>query len=528
MSAKETIKRIVDSFNSKPHLKDKTREMGEGLMLGASLADDANELSKDVQAQVDQLVVEGDSSVEAAQARVDASGRAYTTLKKRLDEKEQETTAQFQQTKRNISITPDDFTGLTDSEKITNAYAFALENKIPNIRLNRTYDLTGGSVFLPEGDWIGEVGFIDGHLVKYDSGYMFTRASTSNGINSPMFHHVRFTGDPEGKTIISDGDKMIRHAFYSCYFKYISGIKTTKYTQSLRIINCEGSLFTSPFIESPHNLDTVIDGGRMESSMEPLIEALSTELTSYACTNLRINNCVIEGYTQKCPIRLSSAIGLDISRNYFEKNMHDIELVQTTGLKNVIGNIKLNSFWGAMKDLNISIAIGLNIDRMRIEDNTSNMQLSDTKALMNRMPGYYENNYMLGGNVFLKSLLVQPQDINLKANRSLEPFISGTTLNGWSGKVEYAKNDLGQVLFKAKLTAGTVSGSTALCLIPSGYRPFVRVFFGGFNVTKGLALSDMFIHTNGNIYLNTSSVNVSTGDSIEFSFIIYTEQGGTS
>lgn len=97
MSAKETIKRIVDSFNSKPLLKDKTNEMGQGLMLGASLADDANELSKDVQAQVDQLVVEGDSSVEAAQARVDASGKSYTTLKKRLDEKEQETTAQFQQ-----------------------------------------------------------------------------------------------------------------------------------------------------------------------------------------------------------------------------------------------------------------------------------------------------------------------------------------------------------------------------------------------------------------------------------------------
>lgn len=95
MSAKETIKRIVDSFNSKPQLKDKTREMGEGLMLGASLADDANELSKDVQAQVDQLVIEGDSSVEAAQARVDGNGKSYTTLKKRLDEKEQEVTAQF-------------------------------------------------------------------------------------------------------------------------------------------------------------------------------------------------------------------------------------------------------------------------------------------------------------------------------------------------------------------------------------------------------------------------------------------------
>lgn len=107
MSAKDQIKQLVDYFKREPYLKDKTDAMGEGLMLGASLADEANELSKDVQAQVDQLVVEGDSSVEAAQARVDASGKAYTTLKKRLDENEQETTAQIQQKVTKVSYYAD-------------------------------------------------------------------------------------------------------------------------------------------------------------------------------------------------------------------------------------------------------------------------------------------------------------------------------------------------------------------------------------------------------------------------------------
>jgi lysophospholipase L1-like esterase len=37
------------------------------------------------QKQIDQMVIEGDSSVEAAQARVDADGNAFTTLKERLD-----------------------------------------------------------------------------------------------------------------------------------------------------------------------------------------------------------------------------------------------------------------------------------------------------------------------------------------------------------------------------------------------------------------------------------------------------------
>lgn len=40
---------------------------------------------EELQQQIDQMVIEGDSSVEAAQARVDANGNVYTTLKERLD-----------------------------------------------------------------------------------------------------------------------------------------------------------------------------------------------------------------------------------------------------------------------------------------------------------------------------------------------------------------------------------------------------------------------------------------------------------
>lgn len=43
------------------------------------------------QKQIDEIVVEGDSSVEAAQARVDANGNVYSTLKQRLDTEQQQT-----------------------------------------------------------------------------------------------------------------------------------------------------------------------------------------------------------------------------------------------------------------------------------------------------------------------------------------------------------------------------------------------------------------------------------------------------
>lgn len=54
--------------------------------------------SKNTQTQLDQIVIEGDSSVEAAQARVDAEGKSYSTLKARLDEKETQFASQLAQT----------------------------------------------------------------------------------------------------------------------------------------------------------------------------------------------------------------------------------------------------------------------------------------------------------------------------------------------------------------------------------------------------------------------------------------------
>ena len=58
---------------------------GESLRSGAEKINEAMEEVNSFQNQIDTIVVEGDSSVEAAQARVDADGQTYTTLKERLD-----------------------------------------------------------------------------------------------------------------------------------------------------------------------------------------------------------------------------------------------------------------------------------------------------------------------------------------------------------------------------------------------------------------------------------------------------------
>lgn len=58
-------------------------------------ANNAVTIANSVQEQFNQVVIEGDSSVESAQARVDSSGQTYATLKERLDTKEDSFTTQL-------------------------------------------------------------------------------------------------------------------------------------------------------------------------------------------------------------------------------------------------------------------------------------------------------------------------------------------------------------------------------------------------------------------------------------------------
>src|SRR5690606_24779839 len=53
--------------------------------------------SESTQTQLDMIVIDGDSSVEAAQARVSTTGTAYGTLKQRLDTEYEEVTSQLAQ-----------------------------------------------------------------------------------------------------------------------------------------------------------------------------------------------------------------------------------------------------------------------------------------------------------------------------------------------------------------------------------------------------------------------------------------------
>ena len=62
-----------------------------------TIAKSANSKSDSTQLQLDEIVINGDSSVEAAQARVDIENISYATLKDRLDKEQQKSNLEFEE-----------------------------------------------------------------------------------------------------------------------------------------------------------------------------------------------------------------------------------------------------------------------------------------------------------------------------------------------------------------------------------------------------------------------------------------------
>src|SRR5690625_3582897 len=89
----------TDTLNEgRVKIKDAITGANDALDIAGDADDKATEAlstSALTQTQLDTIVIDGDSSVEAAQARVDKSGYAYSTLKDRLDTENQNVTEQL-------------------------------------------------------------------------------------------------------------------------------------------------------------------------------------------------------------------------------------------------------------------------------------------------------------------------------------------------------------------------------------------------------------------------------------------------
>ena len=208
MSAKDQIKQIVDYFKREPQLKDKTDGMAEGLMLGAQLADDANELSKETDASFKALQREytenGNGSQTTAEINVARDGEQV--LDDRLKRDFGNVNAQLAQNEHKIEglwVSPEEFgaigDGLTnDTEAIQKAINFIGNNG-------------GGTVYFSNSYVVSptEIGNTGALYMKYDNVKIVGKGRTKSKIKFLTYGMK----DPQTTSYIFNGKKWRGNCF---------------------------------------------------------------------------------------------------------------------------------------------------------------------------------------------------------------------------------------------------------------------------------------------------------------------------
>ena len=334
-------------------------------------------------------------------------------------------------TYKRTNITPDDFEG-TDVEKLQQAYDYAVLNKIYTINLNRTYDLTGGSIDIGADSWVYKQFIIHGgELVKNDKGFMFTSSANNRSRQAPRFVGTRFISDIDD-VYVFDGDKMIAFITIACYFLKIGLVKSSEYIQTLRMTDCETGLLGCDFISSKWGYDIEIKGHKGEQTTSPyhFMNIVSDVSDAISYFGLRLQG-LWEGYSNKAPFKLGTGYGLNIDKSYFEKNNTTLHLTTGTGVgvKRTQASITNSVFQGNLSTNDIEIDKGIITSFITVSDNTIGTTsgkyfISRGAATINVL----NNNLYTGGKIFneenASTVLTKNTTYTSKIN-----FVEGTGLN---------------------------------------------------------------------------------------------------
>ena len=279
---------------------------------------------------------------------------SYPELKDRLNTDKQDVenlTDKVTKIKNDLVITPDNFEG-SDLEKLQQVFEYAIEHNIMKINLTRKYDITGGSIYFPQGATypFTYMVFVGGEIIKNDPGYVFTSLDNNNKRTAPSFINTKFTTTADN-CYLYNGDKCIRQSVESCDFKRMGLIKSSSYVQSLRIINCETSGLGCDFISAKKAYDFEMAFHKGESSgTYSIINIVTDKTNDISYLSLRITDSLFEGFPNTCPIILGTGYGLKINGCYYEANKGSIKFIKSVGVDRLAGQIENCIFNGGLDD----------------------------------------------------------------------------------------------------------------------------------------------------------------------------------
>lgn len=304
-----------------------------------------------------------------------------------------------------LEICPDQFQG-SDIEKLQQALDKAILNEklTPIIKLNRLYDLTGGSVFIDKQEFWGNIRVQGGGITKNDEGCVLDCALEYEDVNAGMNHNsLLFSNCTFSSTApncyLTNGNRFIRQVVDDCRFEGIALLKSEVYTQSPRVHNCIIENIKTNFIET----DMIYDGVVAHCIFKGANEEVSAikcvrQTTDTSFFGFRIKDCVFEGFNSAPPIIIGGGHGLQISGNVFKNNQISIQHAPTpTATETLSGEIANNTFLDNTGAWDIKFKSNNARDCLRVVNNVSNQPKNEGFLVSHRISGNSDNetNYMI-------------------------------------------------------------------------------------------------------------------------------------
>ena len=376
------------------------------------------------------------------------------------------------------TISPDWFIG-NDIEKLQKAVDVSISNRSPQITIDRSYNLTGGTIYVDRGlhskDEISKwsrrnlifTGSGEGRLIKEDVGFMFSAKSTSIDFEFDRIHFRGYISNPSNLATVKD--------MYVFDCRYLGNIRVVNCT----FCHCGCVYYQSGGVSTPMQGVLSIGNQYMKNkcvmranecwhpqfigdAIEDGITFIKGEKTGSNIRDLKITNSCVEGfyYENTAAIDLNcNAQGLSITDTYFEANYCSIKIPRF-----VTGIVTGNTFHSRGSFINKEVELHcMELARLEnLEITANNIVVDDEKMILfyfDTSSPYYSQSQILYGNngVAGKSKMTNFQD-KVKNLRTLLEAQEKTYVNDIT---VYVKKEFPQIK-SGKIIISTYRGMTTI------------------------------------------------------------------
>ncbi|PEI73889.1 right-handed parallel beta-helix repeat-containing protein [Bacillus toyonensis] len=435
-----------------------------------TIASNANVTSNSVQEQLNQIVIEGDSSVEAAQARVEKDGTAHETLKAHTDAIHSKI-GLLNDVVINIEVFPIKIPEADDTARVQRA----LDN----------FETKSGTLFFPRMDYI----INDELLVNYSCRIMMDKGGSFKVKNNSFLHKK---GAKTSVFVINADNVIVEdiHINGNAKNNYTIGSDGLKYYMSLPSMN-PGVYLGYNGIQVKGSNVTVRDCFVEWCSWGGIL--VDSENDSIISRNIKIINNII----LQCPeddISLHRCSEVDVIGNIIRDPMHHaIHAYYKCSYVNILDNTitltKSNCFEFYPGALSVESFGAIGIDHASYQDS----EISNVIVSNNKIRGELETGIEIMG--FAKDVLIAHNQLSITGNAvifnspiiglckvSTNQFInckSGVSLN-WdaniNSKPSYVYEDFSSLVIEDNQFKGSTNTHIAFFINDRGNTPFTKMY----------------------------------------------------